>query len=376
MCAKVAWAAVKNKYKKAGDKWVMKESEVEYTSDNIHEGTFTEAFESVDFAIREAEDGDKFLEATMIAPGFSKNIVRSKRGKEYQRHYGNGILRETAPKLDGLEIYIGYDEHNDKLDYPKEFGVWEKSRFEEGRGIRGDIHVYPDQYWVLDRFKVNPKTLSLSIEGSGGYRYGVLEGKPTADVVALEVSRARLVKKAAAGGAITGIRESEQGGEDVEGLTLSELKESYRDVAEAFKKEILESAEIDADGKAKQKRIEELKESAKKDEAKIAELDKALNEAKSVKLIEAAFPEELPDCAKDKLREALNGEIDEAVIKAEVEKEATYIATLAEAGKVKGMPGGAPEKRETFVKESTDRILAMGSTLLTESKDDKNDGKK
>lgn len=389
MCAKVAWAAVKNKYKKVGDKWVMKESEVEYTSDKIHEATFTEAVKIVDFVVREGEGGDKFLEATMIAPGFSKNIVRSKRGKEYQRHYGNDILRETAPKLEGLEIYIGYDEHNDKLDYPKEFGVWKKSRFEEGQGICGDIHVYPDQYWVLDRFKVNPKTLSLSIEGNGGYRYGMLEGKPTADVVALDVSRARLVKKAAAGGKIKGIRESEQGGEPMDDLTLATFKESHPKVAAAYEKEILEGAESVADGKTKDDKIAKLEEAAKRDEAKYTELNTKLNEAISVELIEAAFPKDLPDCTKEKLRESLKTEPDgldlteakdqklfEAKVKAEVEKEATYIATLAEAGKVKGMPGGAPNKREDFAKASTDRILAMGSTLLTESKDDKNDDKK
>ena len=251
---------------------MTKESKVSYTSENIHEGAFTEAVEGIDFVIREAEDGGKFLEATLIAPGFSKNTVRSKRGKTYQRHYGNDILRETAPKLDGLEIYIGYDEHNDKLDYPKEFGVWEGSHFDEGQGIRGDIHVYPDQYWVLDRFKVNPNTLKLSIEGGGGYRYGVLEGRPAADVVKLNVDRARLVKRPAAGGEITGIRESEQGGEKMENLTLSELKESHRDVADAFKKEILESAENAAAGKAKDNEIKELKEAAEKNAAKYAEL--------------------------------------------------------------------------------------------------------
>ena len=47
------------------------------------------------------------------------------------------------------------------------------------------------------------------------------------------------------------------------------------------------------------------------------------------------------------------------MIKAEVEKEATYIATLAEAGKVKGMSGGAPNKKAEFVEASTKRVLGM-----------------
>ena len=350
---------------------MTKESKVSYTSENIHEGAFTEAVEGIDFVIREAEDGGKFLEATLIAPGFSKNTVRSKRGKTYQRHYGNDILRETAPKLDGLEIYIGYDEHNDKLDYPKEFGVWEGSHFDEGQGIRGDIHVYPDQYWVLDRFKVNPNTLKLSIEGGGGYRYGVLEGRPAADVVKLNVDRARLVKRPAAGGEITGIRESEQGGERMDELTLATFRESYPKIAAEYEKEILEAAKSGADAKEKDARIKELEEAAKAKEAKYAELETKLNEAKSVELIEAAFPKELPDCAKTKLREALKGETDNEKISEAVKAEADYIATLAEAKKVKGMGGGAPDKSKAFVESATDDILAESGHKPDEAEDKK-----
>ena len=369
----VAVAQFKASHKKVGDSWVVKESEeIKYFDAEIREATIIEAVEGAEFAIREGGDGEKYLEATLIAPGFSKNTVSSQR-KTYQRHYGNDILRETAPKLDGLEIYIGYDEHNDKLEYPKEFGVWEASRFEDGRGIRGDIHVYPDQYWVLDRFKVNPNTLKLSIEGGGGYRYGVLEGKPTADVVRLNVDRARLVKRPAAGGAITGIRESEEdkGGEHMDDLTLATLKESYPKVAAEYEKEILEAAKSGADAIAKDARIKELVEAAEVNKAKYAELTTKLNEAKSVELIEAAFPEDLPDAAKVKLRESLKKDAEgldltvdkdqkvyAAKIAESVKAEADYIATLAEAGKVKGMSGGAADKkRKDFVESAVDEIV-------------------
>ena len=358
-------------HKKVGDARVKESEEVKYFDAEIREAAIIEAVDGAEFTIREGGDGEKFLEATLIAPGFSKNTVQSQR-KTYHRHYGNDILRETAPKLDGLEIYIGYDEHNDKLEYPKEFGIWESSRFEDGRGIRGDIHVYPDQYWVLDRFKVNPNTLKLSIEGGGGYRYGVLEGRPAADVVKLNVDRARLVKRPAAGGKITGIRESEQGGEKMENLTLSELKESYPKVAAEFEKEILEAAKSGADAKEKEARIKALEEAAEKDKAKYAELETKLNEAKSVELIEAAFPNELPDVAKTKLREALKGETDKEKIAEAVMAEADYIATLTEAGKVKGMGGGAPDKREAFVGSATKDVLNMaGYKEPEEKKDDK-----
>ena len=363
----VAVAQFKASHKKAGDAWVKESEEIKYFDAEIREAAIVEAVDGAEFTIREGEGGEKFLEATLIAPGFSKNTVQSQR-KTYYRHYGEAILRETAPKLDGLEIYIGYDEHNDKLEYPKEFGVWEASRYEDGRGIRGDIHVYPDQYWVLDRFKVNPNTLKLSIEGGGGYRYGVLEGKSAADVVRLNVDRARLVKRPAAGGEITGIRESEQGGErmKLEELTESERREVMTEAREAV------TAELDV--KAKDDRIKQLEEAAEKDKAKYAELETKLNEAKSVELIEAAFPEDLPDCAKAKLREALKGETDEAKIKEAVEGEAKYIATLAEAGKVKGMGGGTADKKSAdFVESATKDVLKMAGITETE---DETEGKK
>ena len=145
----------------------------------------------------------------------------------------------------------------------------------------------------------------------------------------------------------------------MENLTLSELKESYPRVAAEFEKEILEAAKSGADAKEKEARIKALEEAAEKDKAKYAELETKLNEAKSVELVEAAFPNDLPDIAKDKLRETLKGETDEAKIKEAVEKEATYIATLADAGKVKGMGGGAPDKREAFVESATKDVLNM-----------------
>lgn len=378
MCARIAWAAAERKYRKVGDSWVMKESEVRYTDASIYESAFTEAVEVGEFSVREAGDGQKYLEATLIAPGFSKNTVQSRR-KTYRRHYGEAILRETAPRLDGMEIYIGYDEHNDPLEYPKEFGVWEASRYEDGRGIRGDVHVYPDQFWVLDRFKVNPNTLKLSIEGNGGYRFGVLEGEPAADVVKLNVERARLVKRPAAGGAITGIRESQQGGER---MKLVELTEAERaELKDEARKEVLAEGDV----KAKDEKIKQLEEAAEGDKAKIAELEKTINEAKSVELIEAAFPEDLPDCAKDRLREALKGETGdlnltvekdrkayEAKVAEAVKKEAEYVASLAEAGKVKGMGGGAADKkRKTFVEESTKRVLEMAGAKVDEADDKK-----
>jgi hypothetical protein len=151
-------------------------------------------------------------------------------------------------------------------------------------------------------------------------------------------------------------------------MKLEELTESERKELLTEAREIV-TAELNV--KAKDDKIAKLEEAAKEDEAKIAELDKKINEAKSVKLIEAAFPEDLPDVAKTKLREALNGETDEAKIKEAVGKEAEYIAALAEAGKVKGMGGGAPDKRKDFVKSATKDVLEMAGVKLDEAEDKK-----
>jgi len=162
-------------------------------------------------------------------------------------------------------------------------------------------------------------------------------------------------------------------------MKLEELTESERRELLTEAREVV-TAELNV--KAKDDRIAELEEAAEKDKAKYVELGIKLNEAKSVELIEAAFPDELPDVAKEKLRESLKAETDgldltdakdqklfEAKVKAEVEKEAEYIATLAEAGKVKGMGGGAPDKRKAFVESATKDVLEMAGTPLSEAED-------
>ena len=170
-------------------------------------------------------------------------------------------------------------------------------------------------------------------------------------------------------------------------LTLATLKESYPKVAAEYEREILEAAKSGADAKEKDARIKELTEAAATNKAKYAELTTKLNEAKGAELIEAAFPEELPDAAKVKLRESLKKEAEgldltddkdqkvyAAKIAESVKAEAEYIATLAEAGKVKGMGGGtADKKREDFVESATKDVLKMAGITETE---DKTEGKK
>ena len=137
-------------------------------------------------------------------------------------------------------------------------------------------------------------------------------------------------------------------------MKLEELTESERrEVMDEARKVV--TAELDV--KAKDDRIKELEEAAESDKAKMTGLEKQINEAKSEKLIEAAFPEDLPDCARARLREALKGETDEKKIAEAVKVEADYVATVTEAGKVKGMGGGAAdEKRKDFVESAVNEI--------------------
>jgi hypothetical protein len=375
MCAKVAWAAVKNKYKKAGDNWVMKESGNAFTS------TWQEEIGDIEYLEEAVADGEpkRTLRLTVLKAGFSQRLHEARRGgRKYPRYYSNDAVESALPLADGLPIYVGNStDHDGVRRLEDRVGTLRNPEIVESGGLkrlRGDCKILPHKDWVFDLAKDDPKAFGPSIEAGGRVRCPVkVEGKASALVEAIgKLTIGLLVENPAAGGKIDNIYEStDQGGDDR--VKLEELTEAER--AEVLK-EARESVTAELDVQAKDDEIKELKEAADKYEAKYKELETKLNEAKSVKLIEAAFPEELPDCAKDKLREALNGETDEAVIKAEVEKEATYIATLAEAGKVKGMPGGAPNKREDFAKASTDRILAMGSTLLTESKDDTKDVKK
>ena len=329
--------------------------------------------EYIEEAVGDAEP-TRTLKLTVLRAGFSKRLHEARRGgRKYPRFYSNASVERALPLAEGLPIYAGNStDHNAIKRLEDRVGTLRNVEIVESGGmkaLRGDLKVLPHKTWVLDLAKDDPRAFGPSIEAGGQVRCPVeIEGKPSAMVESIgELTAALLVENPAAGGKIDAIYEStEQGGER---MKLEELTESERKELMTEAREVV-TAELDV--KAKDEKIAKLEEAAKKDEAKYAELETKLNEAKSVELIESAFPDELPDVAKTKLREALKGETDKEKIAEAVMAEADYIATLTEAGKVKGMGGGAPDKREAFVGSATKDVLNMaGYKEPEEKKDDK-----
>ena len=365
----VAVAQFKAKHKKVGDKWVLKESK------DTFKATWQEEFGDLEYLEEAVADAEpkRTLKLTVLQAGFSKRLHQARRGgRKYPRFYSNAAVDRALPLAEGLPIYVGNSTDHDAIKRLEDrAGTLRNAEILETNGLKricGDFKPLPHKSWIYDLAKDDPKAFGPSIEAGGQVRCPVeIDGRASALVESIEeLTAALLVENPAAGGSIDAIYEStKQGGErmKLEELTESERRELLTEAREEV------TAELDV--KAKDEKIAQLEEAAKKDEAKYAELKTKLNEAESVKLIEAAFPDELPDVAKEKLREALKGETDEAKIKEAVEGEATYIATLAEAGKVKGMGGGAPDKRKAFVESATKDVLAMAGVPLDEAEDKK-----
>lgn len=363
---RVARAAVKKAgwTQDADGKWHEKAGEaapeIRLTGDVLRESAIRETvMPEGGLVIRESADGVKRIVAPLLRVGFSKNsaAVESRRGKSYPRYYPEGEVREAAATANGKVIYVGFDEHNDKVDVAKELGVYEGAVFEGGE-IRGAVRVYPDQNWVVDRLRVNPRAFGgLSIEGNcNRHALATVDDREAAVVQGLQIQCARLVKSPAAAGPVEGIQESEiktrKGGER---MKLADLNESERDDVMREAKGIVEAEQ---GVKVKDAKIAELTEAVKAKDAELAKLAEAANEAKSHTLVEAAMPKDkagnhvLPEKARAKLHESLKGVVDEAKIAEAVKDMAELIAEAANAGAPRGAGMSAPASSGETVKES------------------------
>lgn len=372
--AEIALAAVAKKWQRTdGTTWKYTgeaEPAIRYTGNVLRESAICETvafdLEPGAFEIREAEaDGFKRIVAPLLCVGFSKNKgeiteshVESRKGKFYPRYYPATELERVAPLCEGLTVYVGFDEHNDQVDVPKELGVYEGAHFARG-AIRGAVKVFKDQNWVVDRLACTPRAFGgLSVEGGAGHRHGYVDNTEAAVVQGLKVGCARLVKRPAAAGAIEGIRESEhnnrKGGVY---MKLADLNEADRDEVMREAKGIVETEQ---NVKAKDAKIAELTEAVKKKDDELKATNTKLHEAESYKLVEEAMPRDakgehtLPEKARALLHESLKGQMDKTVVEAEVKKVAEIVAEAAAAGRPVGAGAGGqkPGEPSPVIKEA------------------------
>ena len=296
-------------------------------------------------------DGSKIprLEVTVIREGFSANFHRPgdpewySRRHKYRRYYTAKAVEDVAEAVNGKPVFVGNPTAHGAPRTLKDnvVGVFTNGRIEEANGrkvARAEIQVYPDQTWIIDRARVNKKAFGPSIEGDGPVRKGIMEGRDAAIVEGVtELDGALLVLNPAAGGALDRILESQQPQtRRGERKMLGDLNEAERD---EVMREARKLVEAEVDYKAKDAEIAALKESVKKleDEKKAAAA--TLAEAKSKELLEAAFPKDLPQVAKNALYESCKGETDPAKITEAVKKMAAFVAEVSGGTVVTGAAG-------------------------------------
>ena len=333
----VAVAQFKKSHVKSGNEWKARTSEAAEDTNT----RWYEACEAGDVTLLEeaAPDGTKVprLLVTVIREGFSANFHQpfNTRRHKYRRYYTAQAVADVAEAINGKSAYVGDPTQHGapKTLRDSVVGVFENGRVEEADGrklARSEIKIYPDQMWIADRARVNPRAFGPSIEADGDVVRGIKEGRDAAIVESVtEISGALLVENPAAGGALERILESEQTRKREkrgEKKMLSELNEAERAEVVAEARKLVES---EYDVKAKDAKIKELEEANKvlEDEKKANEAK--LAEAKSRELLEAAFPSELPQVSKDRLYELCKGETDAAKIAEAVKKEAEYVAAVS-----------------------------------------------
>jgi len=164
-------------------------------------------------------------------------------------------------------------------------------------------------------------------------------------------------------------------GEKPEKLTLESVRKEHPEIIEALRQEIENSATMKEAQAQQEKKLAETEKALEEAKAEIARLKEAqlLVEAKA--FVEAKVKAStLPEISKTRVAEALakdpvvkDGKIDETAYAAKIEttikSEADYLAKLG-AGKVSGFGGSTPAGGQTPTLEETDKALVAGFMRL------------
>ena len=157
-------------------------------------------------------------------------------------------------------------------------------------------------------------------------------------------------------------------------LTLESLRKDHPEIIEAVRKEVENSAAVKEAQAQQKKKLAETEKALEEAKAENARLKEALLLIEARTFVEAKVKAStLPEISKTRVAEALakdpvvkDGTIDEtayaAKIEAAIKSEAEYLANLG-AGKVSGMGAGAPAG-QTKTLEETDKELVAGFMRL------------
>lgn len=209
-----AWANVKNKYEKVGDKWVRKqkegveepEEELDETEDDVEETEEEVVKEEINLGspLSEAvfDDESKTAIVTIIKEGWSVNFTDGR-----QRYYTARAVSDVAELLNtSRKMYL---DHSSKERSVSEWTATANKSWEEkenGKAVckaEVDFTENPKTVWLYKEAKKHPKEVALSIQGAGEVRAGKMEGKNASIVETVtKLKSTDFVTVAAAGGGV------------------------------------------------------------------------------------------------------------------------------------------------------------------------------
>jgi len=403
ICNKVAWAAVKQSYQKGTDgKWTAKDNQEEaadVTDKNIT--IFDEALIPSN------------LSEKSITPTGTARIRIIKPGWGSSGYYSEQMLERDARKVytPGLHMYLDHPTSAEEKGRPErsvkdlaaviEGNVAYEKNHPDGAGVYADAHIFAQYRGMI---KEMAPYIGLSHRAQGRSKAGQAEGRSGSIIESLDKAfSVDFVTLPGAGGGLVQMYESwkPQGNENTHSqtnnepkdekiteesmtITLTELKETRKDLVEAIKAEALKEIQESEAEKGKSKLLEE---SEKKNKELLAE-NARLNEAQAITAATATATEavktaKVPDLAKPRIVQSLvekaplkDGKLDEDAFKTliaeTIKTETDFFAKLTESGKIRGMgtkPTTGTEDAAKALKESfKDDFIRAGKTAAEADK--------
>ena len=345
---------IRSEYRKLGiediPKWVRGEDEKR-----------EKVFESCEIDIQEAtKEGiaQGIVPIRIIAPGFNTSKGR---------YYSEQAVQDAADIFDGAKMYADHPTKAEEKEKPERsirdwVATLHDTKVSEAGNAVGIAHI--NAGWLKEKIQNlyeqgDLQHLGTSINAVGSGTTQTIEGHKTTLVERLLRSTFQsvdFVTEAGAGGQ-AGLRESAGDSiNDVDLMDLATFKEARPDLVEVIESTIREQINTEVkkqmDAEARVKELEGENETLTKENSGLKEAAVAAEKAKVKEVAQAAIKSAvdkatLPQAAKDKLIEAHKDDESAEGIDVVITNEATYIATVTEAGKIVLGPSSPQDEVKT-----------------------------
>jgi len=315
-----------------------------------------------------AIDAKGKAQVVIIKPGF--NATK-------ERFYPAEMLARDYKVFEGVKMYADHPTEKEEKERPERsikdwVATLSNVRVGESGAVVGDSTII--EPWMREKMSALRDTnmlseMGVSINAVGTASKAEIQGHKT--VLIERLVRARsvdYVTEAGAGGGVTFYESGTDASLDVDIVSLETLKDRRPDLIKILESGI--KAETQKEVRAKMALEQELAESKAREEALTKERDalkgqieKAEQEkvvaAAQAKITEAVGKTDLPDAAKKRLVAKFSGAASDEGVAEAIKTETDYIATIREAGKVKGMGDtpADPKKAHEILVES---FVALG----------------